>query len=252
MAEGSKKSPKLRTVDKVKPPYSLNRFPANFGYQLGKELIYLLITKSQPTLEGQEWEEIFASSIGAEWKPSNVGLDDVVLGSCAWGAKTVKASNPSEAKTVRLISGRNSPAFSFGETQVLEVDPNRIGEMVLEIWNERVSAIRKKYKHLRSVILIKSQDLLEVVVFEFETIRFEPGLFYWEWNKRNNLEGFENENKKHRFTWQPHGSQFTIKEEVPKDVLIVKVTSPPKVDKETILKGIGFQKDWITVSGRNG
>jgi hypothetical protein len=49
-----------------------------------------LATKGRPSLEGEEWEKIFASSIGAEWKPSNIGLDDVVLGNTAWGAKTVK------------------------------------------------------------------------------------------------------------------------------------------------------------------
>ena len=83
------KSPRLRTVDKVKPPYQLNQFPADFGQKLGKEIVYLLATKSTPSLEGSEWEQIFASCIGAEWKPSNVGLDDVILGVCAWGAKTM-------------------------------------------------------------------------------------------------------------------------------------------------------------------
>ncbi|MBM3145410.1 MAG: hypothetical protein FJ010_10650, partial [Chloroflexi bacterium] len=81
--------PRLRTVDKVKPPYPLNQFPSDFGYRLGKEIVYLIATKSPPDVAGSEWEQIFASCIGAEWKPSNVGLDDVVLGVCAWGAKTV-------------------------------------------------------------------------------------------------------------------------------------------------------------------
>lgn len=50
------KSPRLRTVDKIKPPYSLNKFPASFGKRLGKEVIYLIATKSTPSLEGSEWE----------------------------------------------------------------------------------------------------------------------------------------------------------------------------------------------------
>jgi hypothetical protein len=41
----------LRTVDKVKPPYQLNQFPADFGQKLGKEIVYLLATKSTPSLE---------------------------------------------------------------------------------------------------------------------------------------------------------------------------------------------------------
>jgi len=252
MSKEEKKRPRLRTVDKVKPPYPINKFPESFGFRLGRELIFLLATKSQPSLRGSEWEEIFANSIGADWKPSNVGLDDVVLGNCAWGAKSVKAKSPSKSKTVRLISGRNSPVYSFGETQVAEVDPNHIGSQVLDIWNERVSSIREKFNQLRTVVLIKSNDLLEVVVFEFETIRFDPELYYWEWNKNGNLVGFDQDAKEHRFTWQPHGSQFTIKEDVPRDALIVKIKSPPKTEKEGLLENIGFKRNWVKVIKRNG
>ena len=121
-----KRTPRLRTVDKVKPPYPLNKYPENFGYNLGKEIIYLLATKSTPDLRGSDWEQIFAISINAEWKPSNVGLDDVVMGNCAWSAKSIKNKNPKTVKRIRLISGRNSPAYSFDETN-LDADPNELG-----------------------------------------------------------------------------------------------------------------------------
>lgn len=252
MSKKEKKRPRLRTVDKVKTPYPLNEFPENFGYRLGRELIYLIATKSHPTVKGGEWEEIFAKCIGADWKPSNVGLDDVVLGNFAWGAKTVKAASPSKQKVVRLISGRNSPVYSFGETQVSKVDPNHIGPLILEIWNERVSSIREKFMQLRTVVLIKSNDLLETAVFEFETVRYDPELYYWEWNKKGNLEGRERSSKQHKFTWQPHGSQFTIKEKVPQEALIVKIKSPPKIEKQEYLEKIGFKKDWVEVIKRHG
>lgn len=246
------KTPRLRTVDKVEPPYPLNEFPKEFGYALGKEIIYVLATRSKPVLEGREWEEIFAKCVNATWKPSNVGLDDIILENCAWEAKTVKAKNPSQIKTIRLISGRNSPFYSFGVTIVAGADPNNSGERILSIWNERVSAIRKIYKHLRTVVLIKSDNLEEVAVYEFDTIRYDPELYYWEWNKNKNLVGFEKVSKKHRFTWQPHGSQFTIVEDVPEDCLIVKVKPPKNLDRETVLKVIGFDKSWVIVTKRNG
>lgn len=242
-----KKLPRLRTVDKARPPYPLNKFPKEFGYNLGREIVYLLATKSKPVLEGAEWEDIFAGCIGASWKPSNVGLDDVILGSCAWGAKTVKARCPSEQKSVRLISGRNSPAYSFGESKVKNVEPNRLGEQILSIWNERVSAVREHFNNLRTIVLIKSSSLEEVVVYEFNTIRYDADLYRWEWNKRKNLEGFEKSSGMHRFTWQPHGSQFTIIEDVPDDALIVRIKLPQKLNKEVVLKGIGFNKDWVTI-----
>lgn len=241
------KSPRLRTVDKIKPPYPLNEFPHDFGLKIGREIVYLLTTKGKPVLEGPEWEEIFANCVNAEWKPSNVGLDDIVLDTCAWGAKTVKAS-PLTAKAVRLISGRNSTIYSFGESDIGKAEPNHIGEQVLSIWNERVSAIRKKHKHLRTVVLMKGNCLSEVGVFEFETIRYQPELYSWKWNKNKNIEGFEKTSGEHRFTWQPHGSQFTIKEIVPDDYLIIQIKTPPKLNKETVLKGIGFSNDWITIT----
>ena len=246
------KSPKLRTVNKSVPPFPLNQFPKDFPFILGKELIYLLAAKGKPELEGSEWENIFANCIGAQWKPSNVGLDDVIFGNTAWGAKTVKSSNPANQKKVRLISGRNSPIYSFGERIDHDVDPSAIGKSVLEIWNERVSAIREKFQNLRTVVLIKSNDLSEVVVFEFDTIRFDPELFTWQWNKNNNLVGTEAKTSEHRFTWQPHGSQFTILEDVPEKSLIIRIKQPPVLDKDQILHALGFDNSWITVIIKNG
>lgn len=248
----SKKSPKLRTVNKSLPPYPLNEFPKEFPYILGMELVYLLASKGKPILEGPEWESIFATCIGAEWKPSNVGLDDVILGNTAWGAKTVKATNPSKQKKVRLISGRNSPVYSFGDKIDTNADPNLVGKSILEIWNERVSSIREKFQNLRTVVLVKSNDLTEVVVFEFDTIRYDPELFAWEWNKNSNLEGIEKSSTEHRFTWQPHGSQFTIIEDVPEQGLVIKVKQPPILDKAKILTTLGFDKSWVTITQKNG
>jgi hypothetical protein len=245
-----KKAPRLRTVDKVKPPYQLNKFPKEFGYNLGKEIVYLLATKSTTSLRGSEWEQIFANSVGAEWKPSNVGFDDVVLGNCAWSAKSVKNPNPKKVKRIRLISGRNSPTYSFGETN-FDRAPGDLGEQILSIWNERVSSIREKYKHLRTVVLIKSDDLLTLAVFELETIRYDPELYEWQWNKRKNLEGYDRATRHHHFTWQPHGSQFTIIEEVPPDCLLIETKKPPNPDKDKLLEALDFDRSWITVTTRS-
>lgn len=245
----SNKSPRLRTVDKVKPPYPLNHFLPDFGQNLGREIVYLLATKSTPTLEGSDWEQIFASCIGAKWKPSNVGLDDVILGVCAWGAKTVKSSNPHKAETIRLISGRNSPAYSFDQ-QNLDADAQILGNDVLKIWNARVESVRAKYAHLRTVVLIKSNDLTELAIFETETILYPPENYIWQRNIRGNLEAHDIITNIHRFTWQPHGSQFTIIESVPKKCLLIKVNPPHKLNKDEVLKAVNFDSKWITITNR--
>jgi len=241
------KNPKLRTVEKYKPPYPLNKFPKEFALNLGRELVYLLASRGNARLEGPDWEEIFARIIGAEWKPSNVGLDDIVLQQTAWGAKTVKNRQPSRVSRVRLISGRNSPIYSFGDTEISNADPKDLGDKILSIWNERVAGVRKLYKHVRTIVLIKSDDLLEAAVFEFETIIYREEDYWWQWNERNNLEGFFRNNDQHIFTWQPHGSQFTIIENVPNDILAIRIKKPPILNRDDVLKAIKFDESWIEI-----
>jgi len=172
----------------------------------------------------------------------------VILGNTAWGAKTVKASDPETQSKVRLISGRNSPVYSYGDTIDTTADPNAVGKSVLDIWNERVSAVREKFQNLRTIVLIKSNDLTKVVVFEFETIRYDPELFVWTWNKNANLVGVEKSTKEHRFTWQPHGSQFTIIENIPQKSLVIKIRQPETLNKESTLSALGFDQSWITIT----
>lgn len=242
------KSPKLRTVEKYKPPYPLNKFPNNFAVDLGREVVYLLASRGKKArLEGSDWEEIFARLVGAKWKPSNVGLDDIVLEQTAWGAKTVKNPRPSSVSKIRLISGRNSPVYSFGDKEISECDPDELGEKVLAIWNERVAAIRKLYRHVRTVVLIKSNDLLELAAFEFDTVIYPADQYWWQWNERNNLEGYTKSEERHIFTWQPHGSQFTIIENVPEERLAIKIKEPPQLDRDKVLQSINFDESWVEV-----
>jgi hypothetical protein len=241
------RSPKLRTVEKYRPPYPLNKFPSGFALNLGKEIIYLLASRGTPRLEGTDWEEIFARQIGAKWLPSNVGLDDIILQQTAWGAKTVKNKKPSTVLKVRLISGRNSVSFSFGQEKVKNVDPSDMGEKVLSIYNERVAAVRKKFQHLRTVVLVKSDDLLELSAFELDTIMYDTNAFWWQWNDNDNLEGYEKSSSSHVFTWQPHGSQFTIIENVPEHRLAIRIKKPPFLDRAEVLAALKFDESWVEI-----
>lgn len=239
--------PKLRNVEKYNPPYPLNQFPESFAVNLGREIVYFLATRSTDRLEGSDWEEIFARLIGAEWKPSNVGLDDIVFEQTAWGAKTIKHKKPFSASKIRLISGRNSPVFSYGDTQVADRPARELGDKVLGIFNERVAAIKKSYKHLRTVVLIKGQGLLELSLFEFDTIMYDLSMYSWTWNKKGNLEGREIISDFHRFTWQPHGSQLTIIENVPDRRLSIRIKEPATLDKDSILKELKFDNSWVEI-----
>lgn len=243
-----KDSPKLRTVNKSTPPFDLNNFPSEFPFKVGEQLIYILATRGAVDIEGKEWEKIFASCVGAEWKPSNVGLDDIVLENTAWGAKSVLAKSPATTTDIRLISGRNDLINSYDYNVQPGQLPDEHGELVLNIYNERVSSVRKHYKHLRTVVLIRKKDLTECVVFEMDTIRYDPELYYWEWSGKN-LHGYlkGDINKSKKFTWQSGGQQFTIFETVSYKKLVIKVKKPEHVPKDLILGHIGFDKSWVNV-----
>lgn len=247
----AKRIPKLRTVSKSIAPYPENKFPHDFAFKVGEQLIYILATRGESDIEGKEWEQIFANAIGAEWRPSNVGLDDIVLGNTAWGAKSVKHKTPSRQKTIRLISGRNDLQYSYGYDAKSGKKPDETGELVLNIYNERVSKIRETHKQLRTIILIRSDDLTEAVIFEQNAILHDPELYYWKWNKRNNLEGFSKADDKHRFTWQSGGTQFTIIDTVPQNHILLQLRKPDLVSKESVFENIGFDKAWITVTEKS-
>ena len=119
-----------------------------------------------------------------------------------------------------------------------QCDPDELGEKVLAIWNERVAAIRARFRHARTIVLVKSPDLLEASVFEFETILHPADAYVWRWNKNDNLEGFSRADEEHRFTWQPHGSQFTVIENPPDARLTIRLRRPPQLDRETVLRAI--------------
>lgn len=235
---------KLCNANKIPPPYPLGEFPANFIEKVGKEIVYLLCTKTETSLEGSEWERIFAKAVGVDWKPSVVVLDDVVSENCAWSVKTVKGTL--SQKRVRLISGRNSPSYSFNEGVINKnADPVLIGHEVIAIWNTRVENVLSRFPHMRTIVLIRSEDLRTLRVFEVDTKRYNAKLYDWSWNKRGNLEGYREGN--HCFTWQPHGSQFTIIEDIPDNCIDFRIKTVPKLDEKTILNSIGFDSSWITL-----
>jgi hypothetical protein len=246
-----KEYPKLRTVNKSVPPFKLNDFPTDFPYNIGEQLIYILATRGATDIEGKEWEQIFANAIAADWKPSNVGLDDIVKGNTAWGAKSVKKLKPSKVKTIRLISGRNDLLNSFDHKVKVGEDPDLHGRLILAIYNERISRVKADYKHVRTVVLIRSYDLLESVIYEVPAIRYEHELYRWEWEKngkKKNLYGYNKQTGEKKFTWQSGGQQFTIFENVPTDKITITVKKPDLLSRDLILNNIGFDKSWIIVN----
>ena len=169
----------------------------------------------------------------------------MVLGNTAWSVKTTQSSNPVSARQVRLISGRNSPTFSFGTDNPF-TNLQETGRQVLEIWNARVGEATQQYPHLRTIVLIRDIAKFRFKVFEFATTQFDPADYLWGLNKKNNFEGRSVQDQRHAFTWQPSGSQFTILRPVSGSARSFQVRKPDEIAPEELLTSLGYSDDWVS------
>lgn len=223
----------------------MGEFPNEVIYEISKWLVYSFAV-GKSNISGEDWGDIFAKSIEGDHLASPVGLADVVLEGKAWSVKSVQNDNPHTCENLRVISGRNSPDYSYGITDPRE-DIQKTGKAILGIWNERVNIAFDKFDCLRTAILVRNINTLEFALFEMETHKFIAGDYIWSENKRNNLEGHDKVTGQHRFTWQPHGAQFTIKYSVPASAVRFQLKRPPVLDFNQTIKQIGFTKEWVTI-----
>lgn len=214
------------------------------GLRIARQIVHRLAV-GVADISGEDWGEIFARAIDGTHRSSPVGITDVMWNGCSWSVKTVKAIDPFRQQRVRLISGRNAPVYSYGISDPL-ADIAATGRAVLNIWNERVNQSLYDYDDLRVVVLIRNMDVLEYTLFEYEAGRYSPADYEWRLNARGNLEGFNVTSGEHCFTWQPHGSQFTVIKQVPGSAYKFRIVRHPGVlEAQRILDLIGFQDDWV-------
>ena len=195
---------------------------------------------------GEDWGDIFAKAINGGHMNSPVGLADVVYEGMAWSVKSVKAAKPFTTEKIRVISGRCSPDYSYGIADP-HGDIQKTGSAVLGIWNERINIAKENYEPLRTCILVRNFNNLEFSLFEKETKRFITKDYIWRENKNGNLEGFDASSNKHLFTWQPHGSQFTILYDIPISLKKFKIKRPKVLDFEKTMENIGFDNSWVAI-----
>ncbi len=231
-------------------PYPLGQFPDKLLYDIARQLVHRLAI-GHSDITGDDFGTIFATAMGGVHRGRPLGIADVDFNGCAWSVKTVKAERPFEIPVVRLISGRNSPDYSLGISDP-RANPENTGRAVLSVWNARVNEAMDKYDDLRIVIMVRNMETREFLIFEEEAQRFTPTEFSWSFNRRGNLEGHNRTNATHEFTWQPHGSQFTVLRHVPASARRFKINpNVPMVQPDTILASIRFKPEWITVYGQD-
>jgi hypothetical protein len=239
--------PKLRDNKQRKAyePYHLGNIPNEIIFEIAKWMVYYFAV-GKNDINGEDWGEIFAKAINGHHLNSPVGLADVVLDRMAWSVKSIKHSTPHRCLAARVISGRCSPDYSYGISDP-HTDVQATGTAVLGIWNERINIAKDKFEPLRSSLLIRNPNSLEFNLYEHELCRFNTNDYLWEANTNGNLEGRERDTSKHKFTWQPHGAQFTILYDIPASTKKFTVKKPNVLDFNKTIQQIGFDNGWVTI-----
>lgn len=239
--------PRLRDGKHLKTSeiYLINEIPDDVIVKIAGYFAYLLYV-GRSDISGSDWGDAFAHAIGGTHLDSPVGIADVVKERMAWSMKTVKSSNPFNAKRVRLISGRCSPDYSYGISDPHE-DIQKTGRAVLGIWNERINLALDNYNPVRTLVLLRSEDCLNYCIFEEETHRYPSNEYKWTVNNNGNLIGATKETGDTVFTWQPHGSQFTIHTDVPANAIRFTLKQPPVIKPDDILEAINFDASWVEI-----
>ena len=191
----SSKPPKLRGKARARhSPYPIGEFPDDVIIGIGRYIVHRLAVGGID-IPGDDFAGMFADSISGTHRQKPLGVTDVVWNECSWSAKTVKSKKPFSQEKVRLISGRNSPEYSYGMNNPFD-DISETGKAVLNIWNERVNQSFDEFSDLRIVVLVRNIDTLEFTIFEYEAMRYTPSNYVWKLNKSKNFEGFDKTTKK--------------------------------------------------------
>ena len=246
---------RTRSGHEKREPYPLNEFTPEFIEELGKRLIHRKAI-GQPDISGDDFCHIFAEAIGGESLDRPIGIADVTWENCCWSVKTVKNGDPhqftvrkknqDEPKRIRLISGRNSPSYSAGISDPF-TDIQATGKAVLNIYNSRINEARGQYSDMRLLVFLRNMQSQKFTIFERPINEYAVGDYKWRRNKENNLEG-RNGAGEHVFTWQPHGSQFTIILPIPIKATRFHITQKiPQIPMENVLEAVKYESDWIQI-----
>ena len=238
--------PKTRSGYKKHEPYPLNRPSDQTIEGIGKRIVHLLAV-GRADMTGDEWSRIFADAITGDNFGNPLGVADVAWNGCAWSVKTVKVRDPfNVGRKLRLISGRNSPYYSAGISDPM-ADIQATGRAVLEVYNHRIDEAREQHDDVRLIVLARNISILEFALYERPLVPVVVGNYVWQTNRRGNLEAI-NEAGEHAYTWQPHGSQFTIIERLPRSATLFRIKKHPgMLEMSVILQAVRFKPDWIEV-----
>jgi len=237
---------KVRTRDGIEKhePYPIGEFTEAVIESICERIVHLKAI-GKADMSGDEFSRIFSDSIFGQSYGKPIGIADVSWNGCCWSVKTVKNSSPHKAQSVRLISGRNSPHYS-SDIKDPTADIQATGRSVLDIYNNRIHKAKYDHDDTRLVVFVRNMTAQEFTLFERPIHPLVVKNYRWEVNKNGNFCGFHG--YRHVFTWQPHGSQFTIHEPIPSSATRFRIIKEPSLlEMKHVLRLVRFKPDWIEI-----
>ena len=207
-----------------------------FAHELGKDLTFLLATRGRLELDDEEWARMLEQAMRTE------SQDRAIL-------RRARCFRVRHTFEIHHVSLANALSLSAGFYELLrkgEPDSNKLGAMLLEAWNKSLSVVRG-FDEERFSVLFVGMDSPCAVFFEVPIVPFEPSEYAWDWNEDDGLDGYVKRTGGQRFTWQPHGSQFTITTVIPDNRLKLRIRQPPRLDREEVLTQLKFDPSWVEI-----
>jgi hypothetical protein len=237
--------------------HPFNEISNEFIYEFAKKIISKK-SVGIDRIEGKAFEKFICEIFKTKWKGSNDGLIDAEIQNVGFSVKSLLFNFPlakkdGNHKVFRVCIGRCSPIF-FNDSYIGKnnTSPKEAAKIILSIWNERLLKAKNKCKEFRSITILKSEDLEHWCIFETKPSIYNVDSFSWNWSTRKNkgklttnLEGINGEIK---LTWQPHGSQFSLTQPVPKNNRVFTIKNHQIISETAILKSVGFNSNWIKIS----
>ncbi len=207
-----------------------------FAQELGKDLTFLLATRGKLELDNEEWARMLERA--ARTESSNRAV--------LRRARCFRVWHPFETRHVSLTNTLKLSAEFHELLRNGESDSNKFGAMILDAWNKSLSVARG-FDEERFSVLFAGMNSSCAAFFEIPIISYEPSEYDWDWNEDDGLDGYVKGTCCQRFTWQPHGSQFTITTVIPDNRLKLRIRQPPRLDREEVLTQLRFDPSWVEI-----
>jgi hypothetical protein len=208
----------------------------SLAQELGKGLTFLLATRGRLELDNEEWARMLELAMRTE-SPGRAILRR---------ARCFRVWHTFEIHHVGLANTLHLPVDYDKAGGECVADPNRLGAMILEAWNKSLTIVCG-FDEERFSVLFAGKDSSSAVFFEVPIIPFEPSEYDWDWNEDDGLDGYVKGTGVQRFSWQPHGSQFTVISRVPDNRLKLRIRRPQLLDRDSVLKQLKFDPSWVEI-----